>query len=254
MRRVTRAYAAAFGSFTGEPIEQLPERHQGAYMALFNAGAMGRPFVLEPPRPVAVVRRRAVYDPRRRNIRVLPDPAFGAADALREDRQRAEWLWPLDGSALDGATLHHLRRDDVEGENRSFDATSARARLVLTTVHDPEPDDTAANGARVYLLVRPTPPQVPKIFWSSEQDEPFNPAHSVSLRQELEVRDGQAMPRQVDGFFIYTAPLSHGAGDWPGFGRVVRVRLDPGFSSGRFEIRLFDIARRVAGDADETAH
>jgi len=103
MRRVTATYGGAFGWYEGEPIEKLPERHQGAYIGLFNAACMSRPFVLGPPKRDAAARYRAVYDATRGDLNVLPDPVFGAGERFRRDQGYADWLFPLDTTKLNAS-------------------------------------------------------------------------------------------------------------------------------------------------------
>ncbi|HEX3596552.1 MAG TPA: hypothetical protein VHU80_15685, partial [Polyangiaceae bacterium] len=74
MRRITKTYEDAFGTYSGEGIEDLPQKHHGAYMALYNAATMARPFILAPPKLDAVAAKRAVYDRRAGDVRVVPDP------------------------------------------------------------------------------------------------------------------------------------------------------------------------------------
>lgn len=248
MRAVTATYGKTFGWHEIEPIEQLPERHQGAYLALYNAESMKRPFVLEPPKAQAVASERAVYDAKRRDLRILSDPAYGAAALLERDRAHADWLLPLDGSAFDTAGLERIVRDGVDdGGVRRFHAKSATSWF-LFPVNEGAPLPPEPKGEeRAYLLIRPEPPVLPRLFWVSKPRESFGAPRYTLLRQELTVADGRAEPRTVNGFFVYTAPLSRARrSTWPGVERVTVVRMDPSIQSGPFEIGFFGVARFAA--------
>ncbi|HEX4476906.1 MAG TPA: hypothetical protein VH142_17575 [Polyangiaceae bacterium] len=250
MRTVTATYGKTFGWHELEPIEQLPERHQGAYLALYNAESMKKPLVLEPPKAQAVASERAVFDPKKRDLRILSDPAYRAADLLERDRAHADWLLPLDGSAFDTAGLESMVRDGVDDSGvRHFRAKNATSWFLFPVNEGTPLSPEHKAEERAYLLLRPEPPLLPRLFWVSKPRESFGAPRYTLLRQELTVVEGRALPRTVNGFFVYSAPLSRARrSTWPGLERVTVVRLDPSIQSGPFEIGFFGIARFAPND------
>jgi hypothetical protein len=244
MRRVTHTYASTFGMGSGERIERLPARHHGVYMALYNVDGFSPQFLPgKRPKLQAVVESRAAYFGLERNMRMLPDPVFGSADRLEADRTTAEWLFPVDGSALDAASLEGLERVPGVPSGRQF-RTLGRASWLITRPPADQPPLSHAPGSEevAYLLIRPAPPDAPNLFWSAE-DEPFGDPRWVVLEREMALQDGRVAPRAVNGFAVYAYPL-HEHRYWPGMERITSLRLDPHFSTEPFEIGFFGIARR----------
>ena len=249
MRSVTRSYVAAFGRYSGEEIEGLPEKHDGALMALYNASTISAPFVTEPPRPEAIVTERAFYSRLDRRIWVAPDPVAQASERLSQDRERAEWLLPIDGTELDAASLEQLVREGQKGGMRSFRATSNASWLIMSPdrqvrwSHLPRADEYA------YVLIRPQPETAPNLFWTNRDDEQFGDPRFVQMRPELVVSNGGVVPRRVEDFYVYAYPL-HEAKHWPGMDRVKLLRLDPHFTRGTFDIAFFGISRYLPPEAE----
>lgn len=246
MRRVTSGYAARFGAYTVRRIEGLLETRRGAFMALFNADIMVRPFIMDPPKPDAVARNVAVYDRRRGELSAVPDPAFGATERWRSDMEHGEWLFPLDGSALDTAGQERITRGGIAGDARSFQVSDRRSWFVFAANRGASLPPLPDSEERAYLLIRPYPAMPPQLFWVSRPGEQLGAPRNFRMRGELTVRDGRAVPREVDGFFVFMTPLPLGKrSPWPGMGKVTVVRLDPEIASGIFDIRFFGIVRRA---------
>jgi hypothetical protein len=246
MRKTRIVYANTFGAYPAERIEGLPPIDRGAYLALYNAECFGFPLVRLPPRLDQQLRYRMVYDETRRDVRVEPDPAWGAAERLDRDLASAVWLWHPDGAPLETAWLERLTPRTLAPGRYAFAADSADPWLIIGADRDIAPPERAAQPEYVYLLLRPAPAQAPQLFWIDAVGQNFGGDRVLSLAPELMLADGRIVPRQREGFFVYSA-RADGHPRWPGLHAVRLVRLDPSDAPGELEIRYFNIARQNAG-------
>jgi len=244
MRSTRNVYAQTFGAYAGERIEGLPTVDRGAYVALYNAEAFGKPLVKSPPRPDQQARLGISYDRALRRVHVYEDPAWRASERLDDDFASGVWLWHPDGAALERATLTNLKPIALGPGSYAFESRNRDPWLMLTRDRDVAPPEDRGQAEYAYLLMRPESPAPPEMFWIDAAGQQFAGDRKVLMQPELTVAQGRVAHRQRSGFFVYAARLdTHPR--WPGLHSIEAVRLDPTTVAGELVIGYFNLARRA---------
>jgi hypothetical protein len=245
MRNTRSIYARTFGAYAGERIEGLPMVDRGAYVALYNAEAFGRPLVMSPPRFDQQARYDIGYDTARRRVYVYEAPAWRASERLEQDLATGVWLWHPDGAALERASLTNLKPLTLSPGSFAFESQNRDPSLVMVCDRDLAAPEDRRQPEYAYLLLRPEPPAPPEMFWIDAPGQQFTGERRVSLQPELVGGEGRIAHRQRGGFFVYAARLdTHPR--WPGLHAIEAMRLDPTTAVGELVIGYFNVARRGA--------